>query len=126
MKIDMFKITTELRAILLEDEEIIDLIDDKIYPIIAPEDTDGSFIVYQRDGYKQVYSKYGVAEQIPIVNIAAISDNYDCSQVLASLIYNSLSGKFRDPDIHIQLEDSTEDFIDSKFIQVLQFSIKQI
>ena len=31
-----------------------------------------------------------------------------------------------DPDIHIQLEDSTEDFIDSKFIQVLQFSIKQI
>ena len=126
MKIDMFKITTELRAILLENEEIIDLIDDKIYPIIAPEDTDGSFIVYQRDGYKQVYSKLGVAEQIPIVNIAAISDNYDCSQVLASLIYNSLSGKFMDPDIHIQLEDSTEDFIDSKFIQVLQFSIKQI
>ena len=126
MKIDMFKITTELRAILLENEEIIDLIDDKIYPIIAPEDTDGSFIVYQRDGYKQAYSKLGVAEQIPIVNIAAISDNYDCSQVLASLIYNSLSGKFRDPDIHIQLEDSTEDFIDSKFIQVLQFSIKQI
>lgn len=126
MKIDMFKITTELRAILLENEEIIDLIDDKIYPIIAPEDTEGSFIVYQRDGYKQVYSKLGVAEQIPIVNIAAISDNYDCSQVLASLIYNSLSGKFRDPDIHIQLEDSTEDFIDSKFIQVLQFSIKQI
>lgn len=122
----MFKITTELRAILLENEEIIDLIDDKIYPIIAPEDTDGSFIVYQRDGYKQAYSKLGVAEQIPIVNIAAISDNYDCSQVLASLIYNSLSGKFRDPDIHIQLEDSTEDFIDSKFIQVLQFSIKQI
>lgn len=126
MKIDMFKITTELRAILLDNEEIIDLIDDKIYPIIAPEDTDGSFIVYQRDGYKQAYSKLGVAEQIPIVNIAAISDNYDCSQVLASLIYNSLSGKFRDPDIHIQLEDSTEDFIDSKFIQVLQFSIKQI
>ena len=126
MKIDMFKITTELRAILLDNEEIIDLIDDKIYPIIAPEDTDGSFIVYQRDGYKQAYSKIGVAEQIPIVNIAAISDNYDCSQVLASLIYNSLSGKFRDPDIHIQLEDSTEDFIDSKFIQVLQFSIKQI
>ena len=126
MKIDMFKITTELRAILLDNEEIIDLIDDKIYPIIAPEDTDGSFIVYQRDGYKQAYSKLGVAEQIPIVNIAAISDNYDCSQVLASLLYNSLSGKFRDPDIHIQLEDSTEDFIDSKFIQVLQFSIKQI
>lgn len=126
MKIDMFKITTELRAILLDNEEIINLIDDKIYPIIAPEDTDGSFIVYQRDGYKQVYSKLGVAEQIPIVNIAAVSDNYDCSQVLASLIYNSLSGKFRDPDIHIQLEDSTEDFIDSKFIQVLQFSIKQI
>ena len=44
---------------------------------------------------------------------------------VASLIYDTLSGDFRNPDIHIQLEDSTEDFIDNKFIQVLQFSIQQ-
>jgi hypothetical protein len=122
---DMFKITTELRAILLNNPEIVSLVDDKIFPIVAPEGTEGDFITYQRDGYKQVFTQFGVAEQIPYVNVAAISDDYDRNQELASLIYDTLSGEFQEPDIAIQLEDSTEDFIDNKFIQVLQFSIKQ-
>lgn len=122
---DMFKITTELRAILLNNPEIVSLVDDKIFPIVAPEGTEGDFITYQRDGYKQVFTQFGVAEQIPYVNVAAISDDYNRNQELASLIYDTLSGEFQEPDIAIQLEDSTEDFIDNKFIQVLQFSIKQ-
>ncbi|RGV49007.1 DUF3168 domain-containing protein [Bacteroides intestinalis] len=122
---DMFKITTEVRTILLDNPNIVSLVEDKIFPVIAPDGTEGDFITYQRDGYKQTCTKYGVAEQIPYVNVAAVSDDYNCGQELASLIYDTLSGDFRNPDIHIQLEDSTEDFIDNKFIQVLQFSIQQ-
>lgn len=121
----MFKITTEVRTILLEKPEIVSLIEDKIFPVVAPEETKGDFITYQRDGYKQVYTKTGIADQIPYVNVAAVSSDYDRSQELASLIYDTLSGEFSNPDMCIQLEDSTEDFIDDKFIQVLQFSIRQ-
>ena len=113
---NMFKITTEVRAILLASDSIKDIVDEKIFPVIAPENTEGDFIVYQRDGYKR---------QVPIVNVIAVSENYDRSQELASLIYDTLSGDFTDPDIYIELEDSTEDFIDNKYIQVLQFSIEQ-
>lgn len=122
---DMFKITTEVRALLLDNPNIVSLIEDKIFPVIAPESIEGDFITYQRDGYKQVYTKYGVADQIPYVNVVAVSDDYNRNQELAVLIYDTLSGDFRNPDIHIQLEDSTEDFIDGKFIQILQFSIQQ-
>ena len=122
---DMFKITTEVRALLLDNPNIVSLIEDKIFPVIAPESTEGDFITYQRDGYKQVYTKYGVADQIPYVNVVAVSDDYNRDQELAVLIYDTLSGDFRNPDMHIQLEDSTEDFIDGKFIQILQFSIQQ-
>lgn len=122
---NMFKITTELRAILLDNPDIVSLVNDKIFPVVAPEGTEGDFITYQRDGYKQTYNQMGVSEQIPVVNVAAISDDYNRSQEMASLIYDALSGDFQNPDITIQLEDSTEDFIDNKFIQVLQFSIKQ-
>lgn len=122
---DMFKITTEIRCILLASEEITALIEEKVFPIIAPENTAGDFIVYQRDGFKQEYTQMGIASQSPLVNVTAVSDNYDRSQDLASLIYDTLSGDFRDPDITIRLEDSTEDFIDNKYIQILQFSIKQ-
>ncbi len=122
---NMFKITTEVRAILLASDSIRDIVDEKIFPVIAPENTEGDFIVYQRDGYKQGYTQMGVSNQKPIVNVTAVSENYDRSQNLASLIYDTLSGEFTDPDIYIELEDSTEDFIDNKYIQVLQFSIEQ-
>lgn len=121
----MFKVTTEVRSILLASKEITAALDDKIFPIIAPENTDGDFIVYQRDGYKQDFTKMGIANQVPFVNVTAVSESYNRSQDLASLIYDTLSGDFKNPDLHIQLEDSTEDFIDNKYIQVLQFSIKQ-
>lgn len=55
---DMFKITTEVRTILLDEPEIVSLVDDRIFPVIAPENTEGDFITYQRDGYKQVYTKW--------------------------------------------------------------------
>ena len=119
-----FKIATEIRAILLSSEDIKEAIGEKVFPIIAPENTVGDFIAYQRDSYKPDSTKFGIYQQVPIVNVVAISENYDRSQHLASLIYDTLSGDFADPDIHIELEDSTEDFIDNKYIQVLQFSIK--
>lgn len=121
---NMFKITTEVRAILLASDSIKDVVGEKIFPVIAPENTKGDFIVYQRDGYKQGSTKFGVYQQMPIVNVIAVSERYERSQEMASLIYDTLSGDFANPDIHIELEDSTEDFIDNKYIQVLQFSIK--
>lgn len=121
----MFKITAEVRGILLASEDITKLIGRKVFPIVADENTDGDFIVYQRDGYKQDSTKFGISSQTPIVFVSAVSADYGRSIELASLIYGTLSGEFSNPDMYIQLEDSTEDFIDNKFIQVLQFSIKQ-
>lgn len=119
-----FKITTEIKNLLLASEKIVALVEDKVFPIIALENTNGDFITYQRDGYKQENTKMGVFRQIPIVFVNAISENYDRSQELASLIYDTLSGKYTNPDMTIKLEDSTEDYVDGKYIQILQFSIE--
>jgi hypothetical protein len=123
---NMFGITTEIRGILLASASIKDGIGQKIYPIVAPDGTDGDFIVYQRDGYRQEYSKMGVARQIPIVYVSVISDNYDRSNKIASLIYSELEGSFKNPTMTIHLEDSTEDYVDNKYVQVLQFSISSL
>lgn len=122
---NMFRITAEIQSLLLQNGEIKDIVGGKVFPIMAPEGTDGDFIVYQRDELKQDYTKMGVASQTAVIYVTAVSDSYVRSNNLASLIYDTLSGDFENPDMHIQLEDSTEDFIDKKFIQVLQFSIKQ-
>ena len=98
-------ITTEIRSILLDSEEITSLIGKKIFPVVAPLKTEGDFIIYQRDGYKQEYTKMGVARQIPTVFLNAVSDDYDRSLQLASLIYEALEGQFSNPDMTIHLED---------------------
>ncbi|UBD64383.1 DUF3168 domain-containing protein [Bacteroides salyersiae] len=117
-------ITTEVRGILLETEEITSLIGQKVFPVVAPMNTEGDFIIYQRDGYKQEYTKMGVARQIPTVFVNAVSDDYERSLQLASLIYEALEGSFSNPNMTIHLEDSTEDYSDGKYFQVLQFSVE--
>lgn len=119
-----FKITTVLRTILMDSPGIAALVEKKIYPLVAPDGTSGDFIAYQRDGYKQEYTKMGVARQIPTVFVNAVSDDYDRSQEIASEIYECLEGVYRNPEMRIRLEDSTEDYADGKYIQVLLFSIE--
>lgn len=123
MGLNKFTITTVIRSILLDNPEIVSMVGTKIFPLAAPADTPGDYIVYQRDGFKQSETKMGVYRQIPTVYIYIISDDYDRSQELASLVYNSLNGRFSNPTMTISLEDSTEEFVDGKYIQILLFSI---
>lgn len=119
-----FNITTVIREILSQDTNIRAMVGNSIFPLVAPIDTVGDLIIYQRDGYKQEYSQMGVTRQIPTVFINAVSDDYDRSQELAGLIYEALEGDFSNPAMKIRLEDSTEEYADKKYIQVLQFSIE--
>lgn len=120
-----FKVTTIVRDKLLNDSEIVTLIDDKIYPVVAPDGTIGDFIAYQRDGYSKQRSVMGTALTKPLIYVSAISEDYDRSQHLAYLIDKCLDPEVNDPDsdLKMHLIDSTEDFADGKFIQVLLFEI---
>lgn len=131
--ISKFKITTPIRKILLEAPDIMSLVDpndpsdpeDKgVYPVVAPKGTKGDFIVYQRDEYSREYTKMGVNSERCRVYINAISENYDRSKELAYQIDKSLSGFHDDPKMEVKMVDSTEDFEDGKYIQVLLFEIE--
>ena len=119
-----FKITTEIRGILLDEPKLTSIVGEKIFPIKAPKDTPGDFILYQRDEYSKEYNKMAITSQTCKVFVTAISEDYDKSQELAYQINECLEGVFDDPDMAIKLIDSTEDYEDGKFIQVLLFEIQ--
>ena len=96
----------------------------KIFPIVAPEGTVGDFVSYQRDGLDIESSKMGTALQRSYFYINVVSDDYDRSLGIADTIYDTLEGDFVNPDMRIRLTDYTEDYVDKKFLQVLQFSIQ--
>lgn len=119
-----FKITTQLREVLLSSVGVSSLVSVRIYPIIAPKDTKGDFIIYQRDEYSKEYTKMGICSQRCRVYVNAVSDDYDRSQELAYQINECLEGFHTNLNLDVKLIDSTEDFEDGKFIQVLLFEIK--
>lgn len=111
-------------AILSNSPEIQALVGDKIFPLVAPVDTHGDFIAYQRDGYKREDSKMGVAVQRSIFLITVVSDTHERSLVIADAVYDALEGDHSEYDMRIRMENYGEDYIDRKFIQVLQFYLE--
>lgn len=125
MKKGLFDITTVVRGILLSDKKVKGLIGNKMFPVFAPQDTEGDFIIYYRDSYGIERTKAGIAEQQCDVFLAVLSDDYDKSVEIADAVFLSLEGAFTDPDITIHLTDSTEDSVDGKYLQLLKFNIKE-
>lgn len=122
-----WNIGNTLRTIMLGDASIIEQVGDNIYPIVAPEKTEGDFIVYRRATYSKASVKMGVYEDKCDVGIIAICDDYDKSVELASKIDNALTGKHilkNGYKLEIMLSDSTEMYEDNKYVQTLIFTIK--
>lgn len=116
-------ISSVIRNLLLQNEELKSLVSGKIYPLYAPEKTEGDFVLYKRDGHKSDYTKMGKSCTECRIFINTISDDYDRGLDLAQKICEILEGKYSD-GMEIWLEDSTEETTDKKYIQVLLFSIK--
>lgn len=124
-----FSVCTEIRKMLLEDSKIKEFVDNKIYPIVAPEGTEGNYIVYIRDQYSISKTKQGIYEQKCIVFISCISDKYDKSQEMADAVFQCLQGRYKKDTgktiiNNIEMLDSTEDYGDGLYIQTLEFSIQ--
>ena len=118
--INPFSATTEIRNLLIADDTLKSLVGGKIYPIVAPEQTEGDFIFYQRDGIKESETKQGTSDMTAIVDIGVISESYERSQQISMAIYECLEGNYSGDIREIRLKDSTEDLVDKKYIQILQ------
>ena len=118
--INPFSATTEIRNLLIADDTLKSLVGGKIYPIVAPEQTEGDFIFYQRDGIKESETKQGTSDMTAIVDIGVISESYERSQQISMAIYKCLEGNYSGDIREIRLKDSTEDLVDKKYIQILQ------
>lgn len=111
-------------SLLSQDTTIKSYVGTKIYPIIAPQGTEGDFIAIQRDGYRLEYTKMGVALQRSVFFVTAVSDDYNRGLSIAEAVRDVLVGDHSALAIRIKLEDYGEDYVDKKFIQVLKFSIE--
>ena len=118
---EKFTVGSYAREYLLNIKAISDLVGTRIYPGIAPEDTVGMFVTYERDSYELFNSKMGIYMQEANIAYEVVSDTYDEGQALAVLILENLQG--RHGDMKFEVVDSAEYYKEKKYRQVILFKI---
>lgn len=119
------KIAQVVRGLLLQNSDVVELIEDKIVPIVASEGTQGDFVTYKRFSYSQEFqTKMGLTTETCSLQIEVVSGDYDRALEIGYIISNYLVGDWKDPDMRISIEDSDEDYKDKKFYQIFLFNIE--
>lgn len=112
--------------ILSNDTDVVDRVQNKIYPLIADVDITFPFIIYKRTGITPADSKdrFIYSEDV-YVDIVIASDKYNESIEIADLVRTALLKGGYDGIKDIDLTDADEDYIEDTFIQNLTFKIKK-
>ena len=82
------------RQRLLADEECNLLVGDKIYPSIAKDNTEGTFIVYERDSYNVETTKTESIWKKAQIGYEVVTDDYDTG-VATALAFASITKQTR-------------------------------
>lgn len=111
-------------SLLSNDPTVQSHVGNKIYPLVARRGTSGDFIAVQRDGYRREDTKMGIALQASVFFITVVSEDYDRSLVIADAVYDALEGDHSQYGLRIKMEDYGEEYVDSKYLQVLKFNLE--
>ncbi len=110
---------------LLSDEKITSFVENKVYPLIAIEDTTYPFIVYTRDNISNVNrTKDGYAEDLVSFTINIVSNTYTNSIEIANEVrrnIESLRVKSADNICDCYMQSIDESYYENAFIQTLTF-----
>lgn len=112
--------------ILSNDTDVVDRVQNKIYPLIADVDTTFPFIIYKRTGITPADSKdrFIYSEDV-YVDVVIASDKYNESIEIADLVRTALLEGSYECIKDITFTDADEDYIEDTFIQNLTFKIKK-
>jgi|WetSurMetagenome_2_1015567.scaffolds.fasta_scaffold717829_2 hypothetical protein len=133
--------TKILRQILMADETVSDMVKStvdgvtiyKIFPLRAPADTDGDFILYCRTGYEinDANMMLSVREK-STVTLNVVSAQYDAGVTVAEAIRSALIDHKAWPTLKVRIIDANEDTVGwpdgatTKYVQIIVVEITDI
>lgn len=109
--------------ILINDEVIKGLVADKIFPLVAEEETTFPFIIFRRNSITTEYCKDGRTFDNVEVSISTVANDYTTTVEIMERIRELFELNKKD-FVSVHLSSVTEDYIDNAFIQEIVFSIK--
>lgn len=125
----LISIAKDLRPILLAKEDLAAKVGGNIFPLYAPEDTTGDFILYQRTDGGSELDLMGVSTEWCEVTFNVVSEKYADSVDIAEQLRLALQDT-RVNNNQLVMTKSREDFVGEnnivKYVQILVFSCGKI
>lgn len=122
----MISIAKDLRPILLSKENLTAMVGDNIFPLYAPEDTTGDFILYQRTKGGSYVTQMSVSAEWCEVTFNVVSGGYGKGIDIAEELRKALQDVYVD-DNQLVMSDSREEIVGEgnvvKYVQILVFTV---
>lgn len=122
--------TTRIYELLSSDEKLKTLVNDKIFPIAAPLETSGDFIVLARQEYKENRNNMLAHEEIATILLNVISTEYIKGLEILERVRRVLRDVDFCPDIvFVDGEETITGWGDSgitKYVQTLTFEVSSL
>lgn len=108
--------------ILINDEIIKGIVAEKVYPLVAEEETTFPFIIYRKNNITTEYTKDGRAFDNADITITIIATDYTTTvqvvERVRELFENNNDFK------QVRMVSNSDDYNDNAYIQEITFSIK--
>ena len=117
-------INKEIYNILNTDETIKNIVGNRLFPLIAEENTSFPFIIYRKDAVTPQYSKDGKSMDIVDFHITCISNEYAHTVDLCERVRELFERRRDDYFKHVEVTSITEDFSDDAYIHDIHFAAK--
>lgn len=121
-------IAKELRPKLLAVENLTAMVGDNIFPLYAPEDTTGDFILYQRTKGGSYVNQMDISIEWCEVTFNVVSGGYGKSVEIAEELRKALQDVYvNDKKDQLIMSDSHEEIVGEgnvvKYVQILVFTV---
>lgn len=124
MKQTSISVNKHIYNLLINDEILKELVDDKIYPIVAEETVSYPFILFTKESAIANYTKDLLMYDTVTISIAIAATNYSQTVEIAERVRQILENRRDDYFYNILFDEVTEDFVEDAYIQTLKFSSK--
>lgn len=124
MKETAICVNKHIYSLLKEDQQLKELVGEKIYPLIAEESVTYPFVIFTKESVSGNYSKDLLMYDTAIISVAVVANNYFETVQIAERIRAILENRIDSYFYNILLDNVTEEYLEDAFVQQLQFSAK--
>ena len=117
-----FKIGEEITRILKEDSDVVSVLDNNIFPIVADQGTSFPLLVYRRTSYRPFDNKDYTDEAV-YMDITIAAETYAQSVDIADKVAECLNRTSTDLINYISIVNINENYVDDTYVQMISIEI---